>query len=40
MLGGVRLKFSDLYRDLEAAKDPSAVLDTFLGGLSAAKKPH
>jgi hypothetical protein len=40
MLAGVRLKFSDLYRDLEAAKDPSTVLDTFLGGLSAAKKPH
>jgi len=40
LLGGVRLKFSDLYRNLEAAKDPSIVLDTFLGGLSAAKKPH
>ena len=40
MLAGVRLKFSDLYRDLEASKDPSSVLDTFLGGLPAAKKPH
>jgi hypothetical protein len=40
MLAGVRLKFSDLYRDLEASKDPSSVLDTFLGELPAAKKPH
>jgi len=40
MLAGIRLKFSDLYRDLEASKDPSSVLDTFLGGLPAAKKPH
>jgi hypothetical protein len=40
MLAGVRLKFSDLYRDLEASKDPSSVLDTFLGGLPDAKKPH
>src|SRR5215472_9656094 len=39
MLAGVRLKFSDLYRDLEASKDPSSVLDTFLGGLPAACKP-
>lgn len=39
MLAGVRLKFSDLYRDLEASQDPSSVLDTFLGGLPAAKKP-
>jgi hypothetical protein len=40
IMGGVRLKFSDLYRELEASKDPSSVLDGFLGGLPAAKKPH
>jgi hypothetical protein len=39
-MAGVRLKFSDLYRELEAAKDPSKVLEVFLGGLPAAKKPH
>ena len=40
LMGGVRLKFSDLYRELETSKDPSSVLDVFLGGLPAAKKPH
>jgi hypothetical protein len=40
MMAGVRLKFSDMYRDLEASKDPSSILDVFLGGLPAAKKPH
>lgn len=40
IMAGVRLKFSDLYRDLEASKDPSSVLEVFLGGLPAAKKPH
>lgn len=40
IMAGVRLKFSDLYRDLEASKDPSSVLDLFLEGLPAAKKPH
>ena len=40
MMAGVRLKFSDLYRDLEAAKDPSSALDVFLGRLPAAKRPH
>ena len=40
IMGGVRLKFSDLYRELEASKDPSSVLDVFLAGLPAAKKPH
>jgi hypothetical protein len=38
---GGRLKFSDLYRKLEASKKgPSSVLDVFLRGLGAAKKPH
>jgi hypothetical protein len=40
IMAGVRLKFSDFYRELEAAKDPSSVLNVFLGGLPAAKKPH
>lgn len=40
MMAGVALKFSDLYRQLEASKDPSSVLEGFLGGLPAAKKPH
>jgi hypothetical protein len=37
-MAGVRLKLSDLYRELEASKDPSSVLDVFLGGLPAAKE--
>ena len=41
IMAGVRLKFSDLYRDLEKSKDPSSVVEEFLGGLPAAtKKPH
>ena len=40
IMGGVALKFSDLYRKLETSQDPSSVLDVFLGGLPAAKKPH
>jgi len=40
IMAGVRLKFSDLDRELQAAKDPSSVLNAFLGGLPAAKKPH
>jgi hypothetical protein len=40
IVAGVRLKFSDLYREREASKDPTSVLDVFLGGLPAAKKPH
>jgi len=40
IMAGVGLKFGDLYRELEASRDPSSVLDAFLGGLPAAKKPH
>jgi hypothetical protein len=40
IMAGVRLKFSDLYRELEVSKNPSSVLDGFLGGLPGAKKPH
>jgi hypothetical protein len=39
-MAGVGLKFSDLYRKLQASKDPASVLDVFLAGLPAAKKPH
>jgi len=40
MLAGVRLKFSDLYREIEKSDDPSLVLETFIGGLPQPKKPH
>jgi hypothetical protein len=40
IMAGVGLKFSDLYRELEASKDPSSALNVFLGALPAAKKPH
>ena len=38
ILAGVRLKFSDLYREIEASPDPSSALANFLGGLPAPKK--
>lgn len=38
ILSGVRLKFSDLYRELESSKNPTHVLETFLGGLPQPKK--
>jgi hypothetical protein len=40
ILAGVRLKFSDLYSEIEGSDDPSSALATFLGGLSAPKKTH
>lgn len=40
ILAGVRLKFRDVYRDIEGTADPSAALDALLGGLPAPKKPH
>jgi hypothetical protein len=40
MLAGVRLKFKDLYNDIEASTDPSAALQELLGGLPAPRKPH
>ena len=40
ILAGVRLKFSDLYREIEKSTDPSSVLEVFLGGLVTSKKPH
>jgi hypothetical protein len=40
MLAGVRLKFSDLYREIEKSADPSSVLESFIGGLPSPKKTH
>jgi hypothetical protein len=38
MLAGVRLKFRDLYNEIEGSADPSITLEAFLGGLP--KKTH
>jgi len=38
MLAGVRLKFRDLYTEIEKSADPSKALEEFLGGVSAPKK--
>jgi hypothetical protein len=38
MLAGVRLKFSDLYREIEGSSDPGAALEAFLGELPRPKK--
>jgi hypothetical protein len=40
MLAGVRLKFRDIYQELEGSTDPSAALEAFLGELPAPKKTH
>jgi hypothetical protein len=40
MLAGVRLKFRDLYREIEGSTDPSASLEALLGELPAPKKTH
>ncbi len=40
MLAGVRLKFSDLYREIEGSADSSSALEAFLGGLPARRKTH
>jgi hypothetical protein len=40
ILAGVRLKFSDLNRAIEASSDATAALETFLGELPAPKKIH
>jgi hypothetical protein len=40
MLAGVRLKFGDLYREIEGSTDPSQALEAILGELPTAKKPH
>jgi hypothetical protein len=36
-LGGVRLTFRDLYREIEKSSDPSATLEAFLGKFPAKK---
>src|SRR5579864_2306562 len=38
MLGGVRLTFRDLYREIEGSSDPSAALEAFLGKVPTRKK--
>jgi hypothetical protein len=40
ILAGVRLKFRDVYREIERVGDPSASLDALLAGLPAPRKPH
>ena len=40
MLAGVRLKFRDVYNEIEGSADPSGSLDTLLGVLPASQKPH
>lgn len=40
MLAGVRLKFRDIYDEIEGSGDPSAAPEGFLGELPAPKKPH
>lgn len=38
MLAGVRLKFKDVYEEIEGSSDPTAALESFLGELPARKK--
>jgi len=38
MLAGVRLKFSDLYREIEKSADPSSILESFIGGAPGVEK--
>jgi hypothetical protein len=40
ILAGVRLKFSDFYREIERSPDPTSALESFLGGLPGSRKPH
>jgi hypothetical protein len=40
MMAGVRLKFRDLYAELENSADPSAALEEILGDFPGHKKPH
>jgi len=40
MLAGVRLKFRDLYREIERSPDPSKALEALLGELPAPKETH
>jgi hypothetical protein len=40
MLAGVRLKFRDLYDEIQGSADPSAAVEALLGELPAPKKVH
>jgi hypothetical protein len=40
IMAGVRLKFKDIYQEVEGSADPSAALDALLGELPAPKKLH
>jgi hypothetical protein len=40
MLAGVRLKFGDIYREIEQSSDASAALEAFLGELPVPRKTH
>ena len=40
MLAGVRLKFGDIYREIEESADASVALETFFGELPVPKKTH
>ena len=40
ILAGVRLKFTDLYKQIEGSPDPSAALEDWLQEIPAAKKPQ
>ena len=38
MLAGIRLKFRDVYEEIEGSSDPTTVLESFIGELPAPKK--
>ena len=40
MLAGVRLKFGDIYKEIEESADASAALESFLGELLVPKETH
>lgn len=40
LMGGVHLKFNDLFEHLQRVPDPSTALDALLGPLPRTKKPH
>lgn len=40
ILAGIRLKFRDIYDEIEGAAEPSEVLEVFLGELPVPKKPQ
>jgi hypothetical protein len=40
ILAGVRLKFKDIYAEIEGSSDASGALEAFLGELPGPSKPH